>query len=345
MSTAGLIAEGRTAAEVLAWSRSVVDPALHAATERLPASTQRIAGYHLGWWDDAGRPTTPAGKAMRPALALVCAAGTGNTASAGIPAAVAVELAHNSSLVHDDVIDKDETRRHRPTAWRVFGASAAILAGDALLILAFDALAAGPSDRAARGVAMLHAAFQDLIEGQHADLALEERVDVGLPDWFRMAEAKTGALLGCACGLGALLGGGSPGQIEHLRRFGARLGLAFQAVDDLLGIWGDPAITGKPRHSDLASRKKSVPVVAALTSGTPAARELAALYRHPEPPDGPKLARAAELVEQAGGRAAGQRLAADLLTEAPGELRDARLAPAAGAGLAALARDGIHRDR
>ncbi|MEJ3747568.1 family 2 encapsulin nanocompartment cargo protein polyprenyl transferase [Actinomycetes bacterium KLBMP 9797] len=343
MSAAGVITASRTAVEALTWSRSVVEPALRAATERLPAATRRIAGYQLGWWDEAGRPAAAGGKAVRPALALICAAASGGTTRAALPAAVAVELAHNSSLVHDDVIDNDETRRHRPTAWRVFGTRAAILGGDALLILAFDALATGPRDRAARGVAMLHAAFQELLDGQHADLTFEERDDVGLDDCLRMAQAKTGALLACACGLGALFGGARPDQVEQLRRFGAQLGLAFQVVDDLLGIWGDPAVTGKPRHSDLASRKKSVPVVAALTSGTAAGRKLAALYRRPEPPAGAELPRAAELVERAGGRATCQRLAADLLAEALAALRSAAPTPVAAAELTALAHYAVGR--
>src|SRR5262249_38599046 len=155
-------------------------------------------------------------------------------------------LVHNFSLLHDDVMDGDLTRRHRPTAWSVFGVNAAILAGDALLALGLDVLAASGHGQAQRAIRMLNTAVLDLLDGQRADLAFEQRSDVELPECVRMAESKTGALLGCACALGAMFGGGHPEQVEHLYGFGERMGLAFQFVDDLLGIWGDPAVTGKP---------------------------------------------------------------------------------------------------
>jgi geranylgeranyl diphosphate synthase type I len=159
-----------------------------------------------------------------------------------------------------------------------------------------------------------------------------------------MAEGKTAALIGCACALGAAFGGGRPEQVGYLRGFGRRLGLAFQHVDDLLGIWGDPAVTGKPVHSDLCSRKKSFPVVAVLTSQTPAGRELAELYHRDQPLSGTDAARAAELIDIAGGRAWGQAQADGLLAQAMRELQSASPAPRAAAELGALARLATHRD-
>src|SRR5688572_5070646 len=118
----------RSAPAVLAWSRALVSPALHDAVDRLPPAIRRIAGYHLGWWDEHDRPTTASeGKAIRPALALLCAESAGASPEAAVPAAVAVELVHNFTLLHDDVFDGDRTRRHRPAAWTVFGVDAAIL--------------------------------------------------------------------------------------------------------------------------------------------------------------------------------------------------------------------------
>ncbi|MFC4586262.1 polyprenyl synthetase family protein [Sphaerisporangium corydalis] len=281
---AKVMTTGRPTNEVLAWSRELVGPALRSAVETLPLSMRRIAGYHFGWLDEYGREATAdGGKAIRPALVLLAAEAVGGTPEPALPAAVAVELVHNFSLLHDDVMDGDVTRRHRPTAWSVFGVSGAILAGDALLTLAFDVLGAGGHPAAGEGSRVLGAAVLDLVEGQSSDTAFETRDDVGLSECVSMAEGKTGALLGGACALGALFGGGDAEQIEHLRGYGTRLGLAFQLVDDLLGIWGDPAITGKPVYSDLRSRKKSLPVVAALTSNTPAGHELATLYHHPHP--------------------------------------------------------------
>ncbi|GAB3587734.1 hypothetical protein GCM10027445_68160 [Amycolatopsis endophytica] len=187
--------------------------------------------------------------------------------------------------------------------------------------------------------------MQDLIEGQGADLAFEQRDDVGLTECRAMAEGKTGALLGCSCALGALLAGGTADQVDHLRRFGEALGLAFQLVDDLLGIWGDPAATGKPVFSDLRNRKKSLPVVAALTSGTPEGQELAGLYAAPDEPAGADLARAAQLVDRAGGRQWARTEAAALLDRARSHLHAAVPDARAAADLETLAVLLADRDR
>ena len=345
MTTTDVMAVARSAREVLAWSRSLVEPALRTAVDTLPSSLSRIAGYHLGWWDEHGHPVrVSGGKAIRPALALLSAQAVGGTAAKAVPAAVAVELVHNHSLLHDDVMDGDLTRRHRRTAWTVFGTNPAILAGDALLVLALDVLAASEHPAAVEAIQMLTAAVQELLNGQNADLSLEQRSGVELAECVQMAEGKTAALIGCACALGAVFGGGRPEQVGDLHGFGMHLGLAFQHVDDLLGIWGDPAVTGKPVHSDLCSRKKSFPVVAVLTSQTPAGRELAELYHRDQPLSGTDAARAADLIDIAGGRAWGQAQADGLLAQAMRELQSASPAPQAAAELGALARLATHRD-
>jgi geranylgeranyl diphosphate synthase type I len=350
VTTIGVKSENRSAHGVLAWSRGLVDPVLRAALGTLPSSMLHIAGYHFGWWDTHGHPEgapgagTTGGKAIRPTLTLLSALAVGGVPAAAVPAATAVELAHNFSLVHDDVMDADLTRRHRPTAWSVFGVNAAILAGDALLVLAMDVLAGSGHPAAMDGIRMLSATVQDLLEGQSADLSFEERAKVELAECVGMAQRKTAALLGCACAIGAVFGGAHPEQVAHFRGFGMHLGLAFQHVDDLLGIWGDPIVTGKPVHSDLRSRKKSLPVVAALTSQTSAGRELARLYHRDEPLSEADLAHAAELIDIAGGRARSQTQADELLTRAMRELQCASPAPQAAAELGALARLATHRD-
>ena len=342
MATPELIKAPRPTRETLDWGRTLVEPALRSAVDGLPEAMRHIAGYHFGWWDERGRPTPgSAGKAVRPTLVALAAAAAGGEPAAAVPAAAAVELVHNFSLLHDDVMDGDETRRHRPTAWRLFGVNAAILAGDSLLTLALDVLAASGHPAANRGMRMLSAAVQDLIEGQCADLSFERRATVGVAECEAMALGKTAALTGCACALGALFGGGTPEQVGRLRTFGDRVGLAYQHVDDLLGIWGDPAVTGKPVHSDLASRKKSLPVVAALAAGTDAAAELAALYGTTAPLTAAQLARAAELVEKAGGRAWSQARADGLAAEALAQLGSTDHAPVA--ELADLAKLLTHR--
>jgi geranylgeranyl diphosphate synthase type I len=332
-------ATSRPVSEVLARCRCTVEPALREAIDSLPASMRRVAAYHLGWHDQQGHPTTAhGGKAIRPALLLLAAETAGGAADAAVPAAVAVELVHNFSLLHDDVMDADITRRHRATAWTVFGTGEAILAGDALLTLALQVLANSRHSTAPLQLRILSTAIHDLIAGQSADLAFEQRSDVGLAECLTMAKGKTGALLGCACALGALSGDGCPEQVEALRGFGQHLGLAFQLVDDLLGIWGDPAVTGKPVYSDLRARKKTLPVVAALTADTPARRELEALYHREQPLRDTELVRAAELIDLAGGRDWSRGWADDLLAHALHQLRSATSAARASAELEALAR-------
>jgi geranylgeranyl diphosphate synthase type I len=340
------VAEARTAAEVLAWSREAVEPMLRLAVDSLPGSMRRVAGYHMGWFDAAGepvdagngkadprgpapRPARAAGKAIRPALVLLASAAVGGIPDSAVPAAAAVELVHNFSLLHDDVMDGDETRRHRPTAWTVFGRDAAILAGDALLALAMDVLATGTRGWSATGpsaVGIHSAAVQKLLDGQSADLEFELRADVGPGECRRMAEAKTAALLACACELGARSGRGAEFRVAHLRDFGAALGVAFQVVDDLLGIWGDPAVTGKPAHSDLRSHKKSFPVTVALAAETPSSPhsatklaqsiELRERYRRVEPCGERDLQRVADLIEATGARTWCQHTADAVLAEA-----------------------------
>ncbi|GAA4615377.1 family 2 encapsulin nanocompartment cargo protein polyprenyl transferase [Saccharopolyspora hordei] len=334
-----------TAHEALTRSRTMVEPALRAAVDRLPTRMQQVAGYHFGWWDERGNPVrADRGKALRPAMVLLAASAVGGDPAVAVPAAVAVELVHNFSLLHDDVMDGDVTRRHRPTAWTVFGSGPAILAGDALLSLAADVLAACHHPEAPDAVRTLNTTVLNLVNGQVADLAFEDRRSVDLAECERMARDKSGALLGCACALGAVFGGGRAEQVARLRSFGERIGLAFQHVDDLLGIWGDPAITGKPVFSDLRTRKKTLPVVAALTSGTPAGQRLAAVYLNDQPMSGSDLAQAAELIIFAGGRSWSQDQTDQLLASALVDLGRADLAPRAAEQLSALAHLMTHRD-
>ncbi|MFJ7148490.1 family 2 encapsulin nanocompartment cargo protein polyprenyl transferase [Streptomyces sp. NPDC100445] len=338
-------ADGHEATALLERTRALVDPQLRAAVETLPGSMRRVALYHFGWQQADGTPAAGnAGKAVRPALVLAAAAALGGPAAraAAVRAAVAVELVHNFTLLHDDVMDRDTTRRHRPTVWTVFGDADAILAGDALQALALRLLAEDPHPAAAPAVARLAGCVMELCAGQHTDTALERRAPdaVTLDEVLVMAEAKTGALLGCACALGALYAGAGADEVAALDGFGRQAGLAFQLIDDVIGIWGDPRHTGKPAGADLAARKKSLPVVAALTSGTPAAAELTALYAKPyveaEAGDG-EIARTALAVERAGGRDWAQAEAADRMARAMQELARAVPVPEAAGGLLALA--------
>ncbi|MGW3496424.1 family 2 encapsulin nanocompartment cargo protein polyprenyl transferase [Streptomyces sp. NPDC001020] len=330
--------DGHEAAAILERTRASVDPELRRALGSLPGSMRRIALYHFGWEQADGTPAAGnPGKAIRPALVLTAARALGGRQSTAVRAAAAVELVHNFTLLHDDVMDRDTTRRHRPTAWTVFGDADAILAGDALQALAQRLLAEDPHPASGAAAARLAACVVELCAGQHADTAMERRGphEVTLDEVLAMAEAKTGALLGCACALGALYAGADEADVEALDAFGREAGLAFQLIDDVIGIWGDPRRTGKPAGADLMVRKKSLPVVAALASGTPAAADLARLYQRPY--EEGELERTALAVEQAGGRDWAQLQAADRMARAMQELSRAIPAPEAAGGLLALA--------
>ncbi|MFI1395063.1 family 2 encapsulin nanocompartment cargo protein polyprenyl transferase [Streptomyces sp. NPDC020681] len=338
--------EAREAVVLLERTREAVNPRLRAAVESLPGSIRRVAMYHFGWEHADGTPAAGSvGKAIRPGLVLAAARALGGDPQQAVRAAVAVELAHNFTLLHDDVIDEDQTRRHRPTAWTVFGTPDAIIAGDALLALALRLLAEDRHPASAAASERLAACVIELCAGQQADCAFEERAphEVSLDECLRMATAKTGALLGCACALGALYAGAGEEETAALDAFGREAGLAFQFIDDLIGIWGDPGRTGKPAGADLAAHKKSLPVVAALTSGTPAGAELAELYRGPM--TATTVRRAAEAVDRAGGRDWAQLQAADRMARAVHELSRAVPDLAAAGDLLALAEFVTRRTR
>jgi geranylgeranyl diphosphate synthase type I len=301
--TAG-VTDAAQAAGILAHARESINPAMRGAVARLDERNRRIAEYHLGYADANGTPTASnGGKAVRGALALLSARSVGASGDVAIPAAVAVELVHHYSLLHDDIIDEDATRRHRPAAWTVFGAPAAILAGDAMAALATAvALEGTPSSQAAAVGGSIAAATMRMLAGQAADVAFEKAEAVDLEACRQMVADKTGALLECAASVGALAAGAPDEMTAALARFGGHIGMAFQLVDDIIGIWGSADHTGKPVASDLASRKKSLPVVAALAAGGPHADRLAEIYSYDGVLDRAAVETAARAVEATGAR-------------------------------------------
>jgi geranylgeranyl diphosphate synthase type I len=336
-----------TLPEAVRRSTLLVDPALSAALDRLHPRMRLVAAYHRGWVDAQGSPEPDrrGGKALRPALALLGAEAVGVSAEIALPAAVAVELVHDFSLLHDDVMDGDTTRRHRPTAWTVFGVGASVLAGDGLLALAGELLSETGAPGQLVASQLLDRAVLRLVEGQADDLVFEERQEVTVAEYTAMASGKTAALLSCAAAIGAALGGAAPGTVAGLADFGERLGLAFQLVDDLLGIWGSPAATGKPVLADLRARKKSAPVVMALANGGRATDPLRAHLAGEHDPGENALAELAALIDRVGARDGVEREARRQLIGAEQALADLDLAPDAEAELVTLARFVTARDR
>ncbi|MFB7453524.1 polyprenyl synthetase family protein [Streptomyces sp. NPDC056194] len=318
---------------VLDRRRALVRPALVEAVGRLHPWTGEMAAYALGRADPSGTPNPggPEGKGVRQALAVLGAEAVGADA---VPGAVAVELVHTFSLLHDDIMDADALRRQRPAVWETYGTGPAVLAGDALLAQAVATLAEARSRHTGAAVWCLCGTLNALVSGQAQDLRFEDRPWYGPgavgPDEYRsMADQKTGALLGCALALGAILGGAPDHTVTALERAGRHLGLALQAVDDILGIWGNPAVTGKPVHADLRRGKKTYPILTALAGGDEAARELAAFLTATGRMDDDEAAHVAALVEKAGGQSATRDEALRHLDTARRTLRDTPLAPTA----------------
>ena len=225
--------------------------------------------YHMGWTGEGAGPEAT-GKRIRPLLLLLCTAACGGDWEAALPAAAAVELVHNFSLVHDDIQDNSDRRRGRPTTWVKWGAPMAINVGDALFVLSnqavIDLKENYPAETVVRAAEILHTTCLDLTRGQFLDMSYEERNDLGVDDYWPMVAGKTAALLSACCHIGALLGGSDEEKQESYRSFGHYLGLAFQVQDDILGIWGNEAMTGKSAASDLVEGKNSLPVLAGLSA-------------------------------------------------------------------------------
>ncbi|MFF0751919.1 polyprenyl synthetase family protein [Streptomyces sp. NPDC004267] len=328
---------------VLDRCRALVRPALVEAVGGLHPWTGEMAAYALGWAEASGTPDPGGseGKGVRQALAVLGAEAVGADGADAVPGAVAVELVHTFSLLHDDIMDADALRRQRPAVWKAYGTGPAVLAGDALLAQAVSTLAEARSRHAGAAVRCLCGTLNTLVTGQAQDLRFEDRPwrgpgAVGPDEYRAMADQKTGALLGCALALGAVLGGAPDHTVTALERAGRHLGLAFQAVDDILGIWGDPAVTGKPVHADLRRGKKTYPVLTALAGGNDATRELSALLTTTGRMDDDEAAHVAALVEKAGGRSATRDEARRQLDTARHTLRDTPLAPTAVRQLDAL---------
>jgi geranylgeranyl diphosphate synthase, type I len=223
--------------------------------------------YHMGWLDVDLQPANQkSGKRIRPALCLLACEACGGDPKQAVPAASGLELLHNFSLLHDDIEDNSATRRHRPTAWTVFGLPLAINAGDAMFSvahLAFYRLAdrGVPQAQILEALHVFDEMCLELTEGQFLDMSFEGRATVEVHEYFRMVQGKTGALLGASAQIGALISGAKPGVVTACRRYGRALGMAFQLQDDVLGIWGTEAVTGKSAASDILAKKMSLPVI------------------------------------------------------------------------------------
>jgi geranylgeranyl diphosphate synthase type I len=257
--------------------------------------------YHLGWVDAQLLPIqNNPGKLLRPTLLLLAyeAAGAWDLPTSSsdrsylqraLPAAAAVELTHNFTLIHDDIEDGDTERRHRSTLWKLWGVPQAINAGDGMFALArlslWGVLEQGVEGTIAAhlGRALDHACLV-LAEGQYLDISFEQLQTISVSTYIDMIYRKTGALMRCATHMGALLGTRDQETIECLTQFGQAIGIAFQVRDDLLGVWASTAELGKSSAGDIYRRKKSLPILHALEHASATDQErLRSIYQQSSP--------------------------------------------------------------
>lgn len=224
--------------------------------------------YHLGWEGEGAGPKA-SGKRIRPLLVTLTTEAAGGDWRRALPAAAAVELVHNFSLLHDDIEDNSPLRRGRPTVWKKWGIPQAINTGDSMFALAHLAMhqliKLTSLETAFNATRILERTCLELTQGQFLDIDYEDRNDLSLENYWLMITGKTGALIAACTELGALIAGTGDERQENFRMFGLNLGLAFQVLDDYLGMWGEPAKTGKSIASDLLERKKSLPVLFGLS--------------------------------------------------------------------------------
>ena len=314
----------RYQAEITAALRAVL-------TERISPLYDMLR-YHFGWLDEKGRVCRgPSGKAVRPTLCLLASQAAGGDYQRALPAAAAVELVHNFSLVHDDIQDDDRERRHQPTVWAVWGKPQAINAGTAMRLLADEAVAslAVPVEKRYRVQQLLDEATLRLVEGQYLDISYESRFDVTTQDYLTMIGGKTAALMACSVEVGAEVGTDDQRVVNGLRAFGWELGLAFQMRDDMLGVWGRPEETGKPAGSDIRRRKKTLPVVYGFEQATTELRrDMIRIYSNGALDD-EAVKTVFNVLDSVGARAEVEKMAAEHIDRARGALDGLPIKPAA----------------
>ena len=323
-----------------------VEDEMEAVFASRPAGVElyRIQRYHLGWLSARFEPLPRdlarryGGKKLRGVLCLLACEAAGGAPGAAVPAAAAVELIHNFSLIHDDLEDEDPERRHRPTVWRLWGVAQAVNAGSNMQALVNEAALrlTGRGVAAERTLGVMGAlsrAMLAMTEGQALDLGWQDRWDLRVDDYLQMAAGKTSALTEAAAWCGAAVATTDAVALDHFARFGRAFGLAFQARDDYLGIWGRSEQTGKPVGADIQRGKRSLPIVHALEQTALRGDEAAAQSELRIGLERREVERVLAALAETGSQAFVEQVAAHYTAEALAHLdASAPLSPEAGGG-------------
>ncbi|MCA9984410.1 MAG: polyprenyl synthetase family protein [Anaerolineales bacterium] len=303
--------------------------------------------YHMGWVDEQFAPLAGnGGKRIRPVLCLLACAAAGGDWQQAVPAGAAIEILHNFTLIHDDIQDASPTRRGRPTVWTIWGSPQAINAGDAMFAAAHLAMArlfdrGVPAAAVVQAIRRLDETCLDLTIGQHLDMDFEGRAAVVVDEYLRMINGKTAALLALCTELGAIIAGQDEKTIRHYQQFGLKLGLAFQVIDDILGIWGEEAVIGKSAATDIETRKKTLPVLFGIAESS----ALRDLYEAPaDSHDGQFVSEAIRLLDEIGAREFAEAKATELTSSALEHFAAASPAGDAGQALEALTANLLRRE-
>jgi geranylgeranyl diphosphate synthase type I len=335
-----------TSPEVLFRYRDAIEREVSRALPDSDSTIDEMLRFALGWTDE-GVPTL--GKSLRPTLCLLTCESLGGDIETALPVAVAIELTHCFSLIHDDIEDGDEMRHHRASVWHAYGRRPAVLAGAALWTVAYQTLNRAyerglSAERTLTAREVLNDACREMIEGQHQDLTYELRTDVTLPEYLEMVERKSAALLGASVQLGAIVAGADDEEAARFATFGREIGLAFQIRDDILGIWGEGSATGKPVGADIARKKKTLPIVHALQQVVGPDRDLLrTVYARPEVDD-EDIFRVLDVLQRWNCRYFAQGLAEDYRARAMNALARTSIPPEARRGFDELNTFILERD-
>lgn len=292
--------------------QDVIDSAIDHALARASAASlpvgpldlpvHDVLKYHLGRVNDRFEPDqAAAGKRIRPKLCLLACQALGGELHQALPVAAAIELIHNFTLIHDDIQDRSELRRHRRTVQAIWGESQAINAGDAMFAVAHLTLNQVvehglPAERAIAISNALHHTTLRIVEGQTLDLGFEERLLVSRKEYLRMIGGKSAAIIRFACEAGARVSGAPQSTIGAFADFGEALGIGFQIHDDMLGVWGAAVDTGKPQADDIRRRKKALPLLLLLERATDDERDALSQILDDPPLTGAEVAQVLEMM-------------------------------------------------